>query len=77
MDRSYVEKAAAAGAGKVSLLEHDPLRYLLRSVGGGMGLTLVVFVFWVLTQNLDGMPFGKEIVPTYTLPPGTSSYDFL
>lgn len=22
------------------------------------------------------MPFGKEIVPAYTLPPGTSSYDF-
>jgi nitrite transporter len=61
VDRSYVEKAAGAGAGKVSLLEHDPLRYLLRSVGGGMGLTLVVFVYWVLTQNLHGMPFGKEI----------------
>ena len=65
MDRSSVEKAAVAGAGKVSLLEHDPLRYLLRSVGGGMGLTLVVFVFWVLTQNLHALPFGKEIAAAF------------
>ena len=39
-DRSYVEKAADAGAGKISLLQEDPLRYMLRSVGAGMGLTL-------------------------------------
>ena len=36
-DRSYVEKAAAAGAGKIELLQDDPARYLLRSVGAGMG----------------------------------------
>ncbi|MGZ5165170.1 MAG: formate/nitrite transporter family protein [Burkholderiales bacterium] len=60
-DRIYVEKAADAGAGKFNLLQEDPLRYTLRSVGGGMGLTLVVFVFWVLTQNLQGMSLGKVI----------------
>ena len=34
-DRSYVEKAAAAGAGKIGLLQEDPLRYMLRAVGQG------------------------------------------
>jgi nitrite transporter len=65
MDRRYVEKAALAGAGKVSLLQDEPLRYLLRSVGGGMGLTIVVFVFWVLTQNLQGTGFSKEIAAAF------------
>jgi nitrite transporter NirC len=60
-DRAYVEKAAAAGAGKVNLLQDDPLRYLLRSVGAGMGLTLVVFVFWVLKQNLHDISLGPVI----------------
>ena len=65
MDRTLVEKAAAAGARKVVLLQDDPLRYLLRSVGAGMGLTLVVFVFWILTQNLHGVPFGKEAAAAF------------
>jgi nitrite transporter len=65
IDRSYVEKAALAGAGKVSLLHDEPLRYLLRAVGGGMALTIVVFVFWVLTQNLQGTGFGREIAAAF------------
>jgi nitrite transporter len=60
-DRSYVEKAAAAGFGKINLLQDDPRRYLLRSVGAGMGLTLVVFVFWVLKQNLHDISLGAVI----------------
>ena len=60
-DRTHIEKAAAAGARKVSLLQLDPRRYLLRSVGAGMGLTLVVFVYWVLTQNLSDISLGKVI----------------
>ena len=60
-DRTHVEKAADAGAGKVRLLQLDARRYLLRSVGAGMGLTLVVFVFWVLTQNLSDISLGKVI----------------
>jgi nitrite transporter NirC len=60
-DRPYVEKAAAAGAGKLKLLQHDPLRYLVRAIGAGMGLTLVVFVFWVLKQNLHDSPLGPVI----------------
>jgi formate/nitrite transporter FocA (FNT family) len=60
-DRTYVEKAAHAGARKVSLLQLDPSRYLLRSVGAGMGLTIVVFVFWVLTHNLSDISLGKVI----------------
>ena len=60
-DRSYVEKAAEAGFGKISLLQHDPPRYMLRAVGAGMGLTLVVFVFWVLKQNLQDISMGAVI----------------
>jgi nitrite transporter NirC len=60
-DRGYVEKAADAGVGKVSLLQEDPLRYMLRAVGAGMGLTLVVFVFWVLKQNLHDISMGAVI----------------
>ena len=51
IDRIHVEKAADAGVGKISLLEDDPLRYMLRAVGAGMGLTLVVFVFVFLGVN--------------------------
>ena len=60
-DRSYVEKAAEAGFGKISLLQDDPPRYMLRAVGAGMGLTLVVFVFWVLKQNLQDISMGAVI----------------
>ena len=60
-DRTHVEKAADAGARKFSLLQLDPRRYLLRSVGAGMGLTIVVFVYWVLTQNLADISLGKVI----------------
>ena len=61
IDRSYVEKAADAGVGKVSLLQEDPLRYMLRAVGAGMGLTVVVFTFWVLKQNLHDISMGAVI----------------
>jgi nitrite transporter NirC len=61
IDRGLVEKAAEAGAGKVSLLQEDPLRYMLRAVGAGMGLTLVVFVFWTLKQNLQETPMGAVL----------------
>jgi nitrite transporter len=61
IDRGLVEKAAAAGVVKVGLLQEDPLRYMLRAVGAGMGLTLVVFVFWTLKQNLHESPAGAVI----------------
>ena len=64
-DRTYVEKAAHAGARKVSLLQLDPSRYLLRSVGAGMGLSIVVFVFWVLTQNLNDISLGRVIAAAF------------
>ena len=54
-------KAADAGLGKVSLLQEDPLRYMLRAVGVGMGLTVVVFTFWVLKQNLHDISIGAVI----------------
>ena len=59
-ERPYVEKAAAAGAGKLKLLQDDPLRYLVRAMARN-GLTLVVFVFWVLKQNLHDSPLGPVI----------------
>jgi nitrite transporter len=65
MDRIHVEKAADAGFSKAALLQTDPVRYMLRSVGAGMGLTLVVFVFWVLTQNLHEMALGKVIAAAF------------
>jgi formate/nitrite transporter FocA (FNT family) len=61
IDRGFVEKAAEAGVGKVSLLREDPLRYMLRAIGAGMGLTLVVFVFWTLKQNLRESAAGAII----------------
>jgi nitrite transporter NirC len=64
-DRIYVEKAAAAGSTKATLLYDDPFRYILRSIGGGMGLTLVVFVFWVLTHNLQSLAIGKVIAAAF------------
>jgi len=60
-DRDYVVKAADAGLGKVSLLQEDPLRYMLRAVGAGMGLTIVVFTFWILKQNLQDISMGAVI----------------
>ena len=60
-DRDYVVKAADAGLGKVSLLQEDPLRYMLRAVGAGMGLTVVVFTFWVLKQNLHDISIGAVV----------------
>jgi nitrite transporter NirC len=60
-DRGYVVKAADTGAGKVSLLQEDPLRYMFRAVGAGMGLTVVVFTFWVLKQNLHDISMGAVI----------------
>ena len=42
MTVDLVEKAADAGVGKVSLVQEDPLRYMLRAAG--VGLSLVVFV---------------------------------
>ena len=64
-DRGYVEKTADAGVGKVALLQEDPLRYMLRAVGAGMGLTLVVFVYWVLKQNLHDIPVGAVIASAF------------
>jgi nitrite transporter len=60
-DRGYVVKAADTGAGKISLLQEDPLRYMFRAVGAGMGLTVVVFTFWVLKQNLHDISLGAVI----------------
>jgi len=65
IDRIHVEKAADAGAAKIGLLQDDPLRYMLRSAGAGMGLTLVVFVFWVLKQNLHDVSVGAVIAAAF------------
>lgn len=62
-------KAAEAGAGKVSLLHEDPLRYLLRAVGAGMGLSVVEFTFWVLKQNPHDISIGATSNNMYLLCP--------
>lgn len=61
IDRSHVEKAAEAGVGKLMLLQQDPSRYMLRAIGAGMGLTIVVFAYWVLKQNLSDTSLGAVI----------------
>jgi nitrite transporter NirC len=61
IDRRYAEKVAETGSGKVILLQEDPFRYMLRAIGAGMGLTIVVFVFWVLKQNLHDTTMGMVI----------------
>jgi len=61
IDRGLVEKAAEAGAVKVSLLQEDPLRYMLRAVGAGMGLTLAVFVFLDAEAKSARNPHGCSI----------------
>jgi nitrite transporter NirC len=64
-DRIYVEKAADTGALKISLLETSPSRYMLRSFGAGMFLSIVVFVFWVLMHNLQDISLGKVIASSF------------
>ena len=65
IDRIYVEKAADTGARKIKMLENDPSRYMLRSFGAGMFLSIVVFVFWVLMQNLQDISIGKVIASAF------------
>ncbi|MGO9018713.1 MAG: formate/nitrite transporter family protein [Syntrophobacteraceae bacterium] len=65
IDRIYVEKAADAGARKINMLASDPSRYMLRSLGAGMFLSIVVFVFWVLMYNLRDMSLGKVIASAF------------
>ncbi|HEX2826188.1 MAG TPA: formate/nitrite transporter family protein [Burkholderiales bacterium] len=65
MDRVHVEKAAHAGAFKVGLLQRDIARYVLRSIGGGAGLTIVVFAFWSLNHNLADISLGKAIAAAF------------
>ncbi len=65
IDRSLVEKAADSGVRKLTLLHDDPGRYLMRSVLAGMYLSIVVFVFWALTYNLQVSPFGKLIASAF------------
>ena len=64
-DRIYVEKAAEAGAGKIKMLQSDPSHYMLRSLGAGMFLSIVVFVFWALMYNLRDMSLGKVIASAF------------
>jgi nitrite transporter NirC len=65
IDRSHVEKAADAGVGKLLLLQQDPFRYVLRSIGAGMALTLVVFVYWILKQDLHDISTGAVIASSF------------
>ncbi|MDO6385235.1 MULTISPECIES: formate/nitrite transporter family protein [Uliginosibacterium] len=65
IDRPLVEKSAASGQRKMSLLERDPARYLMRAVLAGMYLSIVVFVYWALSHNLHGSPFGKVIASAF------------
>jgi nitrite transporter NirC len=65
IDRTYVEKAADSGVRKIGMLQTDPSRYLVRAVGAGMFLSIVVFVYWSLVQNLSETPLGKVIAAAF------------
>ena len=58
-DRPIVEKSATSGYKKSTLLEQDPARYILRSVLAGMYLSIVVLVFWSITNNMSDPTVGK------------------
>lgn len=65
IDRSYVEKAADSGVRKLSLLQSDPGRYLIRSILAGMYLSIVLFVYWSLLHNLHDTSLGKVIASAF------------
>lgn len=60
IDRYLVDKTAASGHRKVTLLEVDPARYIARAVLAGMFLSIVVFVYWSLINDLPA-PWGKVL----------------
>src|SRR6266567_2084031 len=60
-DRQYIEKAAESGEAKYRLLTTSPGRYLVRSILAGMYLSIVVFIYWLLLDNLAGTAFGKVV----------------
>lgn len=65
VERPIVEKSAASGLRKISLLERDPGRYILRAILAGMYLSIVVMVYWSLGNNLGGTPWGKVIASAF------------
>jgi nitrite transporter NirC len=65
MEADTVEQAAASGDKKIRLLAHDAPRYWLRSMLAGMYLTIVVLIYWSLTNNLHDSPFGKVIASAF------------
>ena len=65
IDRYLVEKSAASGLRKITLLEQDPLRYMARAILAGMYLSIVVFVYWCLSNNLHDSSFGKVIASAF------------
>lgn len=65
IDRSLVEKAADSGVRKLSLLQTDPGRYLIRSILAGMYLSITVFVYWSILHNLHDLALGKVIASAF------------
>src|SRR6266567_1432304 len=47
--------------GQYRLLTTSPGRYLVRSILAGMYLSIVVFIYWLLLDNLAGTAFGKVV----------------
>ncbi|MBS1157298.1 MAG: transporter [Proteobacteria bacterium] len=65
IDRSLVEKAADSGVRKLTLLQTDPGRYLIRSILAGMYLSITVFVYWSILHNLHDFAPGRVIASAF------------
>lgn len=65
MELETLEKAATSGYKKSALLCEQPAHYWLRSIMAGMYLSIVVLIYWSLSNNLHESPFGKVLASAF------------
>ena len=65
MREQALSKTINSGLRKSNLLHSDWGRYLLRSVLAGLYLSIIVFLYWTLSYNLAGNPFGKVVASLF------------
>jgi nitrite transporter NirC len=60
-EEQSVFKAVLSGERKAQLAISQPGHYALRSVLAGLYLSLIVMVYWALSDGLKSSPFGKVV----------------